>query len=329
MKKLVVVLFVALSLFSCEEKGKKQTKTVGKSEGRWNSLLIVMPNDDWKGALGDSIRTVFASPVKPLPNFEPHYTMTQISNELFSGYLTKQRNILIVNVKKDAKKPFLYKENAFAKPQQVFQLNGDKATIIEQLAKHKDEMLQTLQTKEMNAFNKEQNNTPNSATNTALKKIGLQLQVPSSFELAENKGDFFWFIKDIKNGYSNLVVYDFPMAETPFDSIPNYILKKRNEIGKKHIPGQLPNTYVVSETQFSPYVSQTTLAGNDAFVSKGLWKIQGDFMGGPYINYTIKDTLNKRYLVLEGFVFAPNVHKRNYLFELEAAIKTAKIIKKE
>ena len=48
-------------------------------------------------------------------------------------------------------------------------------------------------------------------------------------------------------------------------------------------------------------------------------------MAGPFVNYTVKDTVNKRLLVLEGFVFAPSISKRDYLFELEAIIKTAEL----
>jgi len=44
--------------------------------------------------------------------------------------------------------------------------------------------------------------------------------------------------------------------------------------------------------------------------------------------FVIEDKPNKRYLVLEGFIFAPNVAKRNFLFELDAIIQTAEIIKK-
>ena len=45
-------------------------------------------------------------------------------------------------------------------------------------------------------------------------------------------------------------------------------------------------------------------------------------MSGPFINYWIQDTLNNRYLVAEGFVFAPSVQKRDYVFELEAIIQS-------
>jgi hypothetical protein len=47
-------------------------------------------------------------------------------------------------------------------------------------------------------------------------------------------------------------------------------------------------------------------------------------MAGPFITYIINDKANDRKLVLEGFTFAPATAKRDYMFELEAILKTLK-----
>ncbi len=47
-------------------------------------------------------------------------------------------------------------------------------------------------------------------------------------------------------------------------------------------------------------------------------------MAGPFVNYVIDDIANNRQLVIEGFVLAPSVRKRDYMFELEAIIKSIK-----
>jgi hypothetical protein len=48
-------------------------------------------------------------------------------------------------------------------------------------------------------------------------------------------------------------------------------------------------------------------------------------MAGPFLNYVIKDEINERYIVFEGFAFAPSVAKRDYMFEFEAIAKSLKI----
>jgi len=48
------------------------------------------------------------------------------------------------------------------------------------------------------------------------------------------------------------------------------------------------------------------------------------FMAGPFINYTVYNEEKKNWLVLEGYVSAPNSIQRNYLFELEAILRSAR-----
>ncbi|HIE45165.1 MAG TPA: DUF4837 family protein, partial [Flavobacteriaceae bacterium] len=43
---------------------------------------------------------------------------------------------------------------------------------------------------------------------------------------------------------------------------------------------------------------------------------------GPFLNYALLDKKNNRIIVVEGSVYAPSIAKRDYLFELEALLKT-------
>jgi hypothetical protein len=48
--------------------------------------------------------------------------------------------------------------------------------------------------------------------------------------------------------------------------------------------------------------------------------MKNDFMGGPFVNYAIEDKTNNRYLIAEGYVYAPSVKKRDYVHEIEAIL---------
>jgi hypothetical protein len=82
---------------------------------------------------------------------------------------------------------------------------------------------------------------------------------------------------------------------------------------------------MITEKAFSPYLGTTIIDGNSTLESRGVWDVKNDFMAGPFINYIIDDKKNNRQLVLEGFTYAPQIAKRNYMFELEAIIKSIKI----
>ena len=83
---------------------------------------------------------------------------------------------------------------------------------------------------------------------------------------------------------------------------------------------------MITERAYLPYYYKTTVNNLEAILTKGTWEVQNDFMAGPYVNYIIKDTLNKRNIVIEGFSFAPSESKRDYMFELNTIITTMKLV---
>jgi len=48
----------------------------------------------------------------------------------------------------------------------------------------------------------------------------------------------------------------------------------------------------------------------------------GDFMGGPFINYTMVDQRHQRVVTIDGYVYYPSKDKKNLLRQLEALIYT-------
>ena len=82
---------------------------------------------------------------------------------------------------------------------------------------------------------------------------------------------------------------------------------------------------MITEESYAPYLFEINLDNKPTYETKGIWDVKNAFMGGPFINYAIEDKINKRWVVIEGFAFAPSVEKRNYMLELEAIIKSAKI----
>ena len=102
----------------------------------------------------------------------------------------------------------------------------------------------------------------------------------------------------------------------------------RDSIGEEFIPGRVQNSYMITEKEYLPYTSYQSVNGFKAIETRGTWEVKGDFMGGPFINYIIKDTLNKSLLYVEGFVFSPSQRKRDNMIELEAVIKSLVIGKR-
>jgi hypothetical protein len=107
--------------------------------------------------------------------------------------------------------------------------------------------------------------------------------------------------------------------------VVNQIIKIRDSIGRAYIEGPVEGSYLITENAYTPFHGETIIDNKPTLETKGLWDVKNAFMGGPFINYAIEDKINKRWVVVEGFAFAPSVEKRNYMLELEAIIKSVKI----
>ena len=156
-----------------------------------------------------------------------------------------------------------------------------------------------------------------------VNRFGLTLKYPSAYTTVKDTTNFIWIEKQVFKGHLNLIVYSLPL-DIDLKIIEKRIPEIRDSIGKKYIPGRLPKSYMITEKAYRPYYYRTKLNGLETILTKGTWEVENDYMAGPFINYIVKDTQNKRYIVLEGFAFAPTESKRNYMFELNSIITTLK-----
>ena len=155
------------------------------------------------------------------------------------------------------------------------------------------------------------------------KQFGINIQFSSLYRIANQADNFLWIRRDIKTGTINLLIYTLPYDDTlTKEVLTERVITVRDSIGKHYIPGPVDGTYMTTEMAYTPYFGSTKVSNLTAFETKSIWQVKDAFMSGPFINYWIEDKLNNRYLIVEGFVFAPSVRKRDYIFELETIIRS-------
>ena len=101
----------------------------------------------------------------------------------------------------------------------------------------------------------------------------------------------------------------------------------RDSIGNLYISGTEPDTQMITEEGYAPYLFKIKLDSKETFETKGTWELKNDFMSGPFINYAIVDEEHDRILVLEGFCYSPSKEERDLVHELESIIKSIVILK--
>ncbi|MFS4455338.1 DUF4837 family protein [Maribacter sp. 2304DJ31-5] len=325
MKKLKTFsLIVLLIVFSCKESGKADY--LPESVGAVNTLTVVIDNELWKGEVGDKIREHFAAPALGLTWDEAQFSITQIPPQIFSGAIRNTRSVLYVM--EDSLNIAHMKSNMYAKPQKVGIVKGrNKAEIIENLdkkapqfvARYRENELKQAQKRFLRSLNKEK---------AMEDEFGITMDIPSIYKVGRQADNFVWMDRQIQKGTMNIIAYTVPWDSFKNDTtFVQDIVQMRDSIGKLFIPGEdIPGkeNHMITEKAFSPYVFPAEVSQRKAAEARGIWEMSAYPMAGPFLTYIINDKPNNRKLILEGFTFAPATEKRDYMFELEAILKTGR-----
>jgi len=325
MRNFICIAFAILLLTSCDDKQSKGKRYLSASSGNLNNISVVIDNELWDGNVGETIREVLAAPIYGLNQDEPMFSMAQIPPQVFSDFVTKNRTILKIEKGHDVADVKIA-SNIYAKPQKVVLITGKtKADIIAQIKENTKAIVTAFKNEELKE--KQRRIKLSLHKNNAIKdKLGVSINFPSAYRIAKEEGNVFWIRKDITTGTTNLLIYELPMHPIKRnDSLINQIVKIRDSVNKIYIPGPTDDAFMVTEDAYAPFLSEISINKIPTIETKGLWDMENAFMSGPFVNYMFEDQANQRYVVIEGFAFAPSVAKRDYMFELEAIVRSIKI----
>jgi hypothetical protein len=323
MKSYYLLLLVALSLISCESNGKRDPSLVPKSVGNINSLQVVVDNDLWNGEVGEAIREHFAAPAYGLPQDEPMFSMNQMPVSAYAGFARKYRLVLYVALAQEQQANIV--QDQYAKPQTLAILKAPtEAEVIELINQQHKKIIDAFTASEI-AERQRRTRIQLLELDSLKERMGVRLEIPSAYRVARATDSFYWFRKDLKSGSTNVIVYEVPLGTIGKDTnVVGDIITMRDSIGGGYMPVEDDGRFI-TEAAYAPYLFTTTIDDKFAYETKGTWEVQGQYMAGPFVNYAIKDEENDRYLILEGFTYAPSEEKRNLQFELESILKSAKI----
>lgn len=327
MRKIILLVAIVITTFSCNNSDNKSVKIVPDSAGPSNKVAIVVDNELWNNSVGETIRALMAQSIDGLPQPEPMFSLSQIPIQVFTGFAKNNRSILKVEL---GEASFKIERDVYARPQKIVTVSGkDIAEIKAQIAKNAAKIIEAIKAEEIRHKQKQMSKSL-SRSKAIQESLGINVSFPSYYRVANTiakpEDKFNWIKRDIPTGYTNVVFYELPLsAIKKNDSLVSQIIKTRDSIGKKYIPGPVDGSYMATEMAYAPHVYETIIDNKPTIEVKGLWDVKKQFMSGPFIMYLIEDKVNDRYVVAEGFAFAPSVSKRDYVFEMESIIKSIRI----
>lgn len=320
---LISMLFLLILTGSCHS-GSVLTNATGLAY----EVVVVMDQDDWKGEAGQAVKAELTSNVPGLPQSEPALKITYVQPKDFNGLLKYVRNILIVKIDASlyTKVSLSYENDPWAKNQVVVTLTApNQEAIVQYASEHPKQFVDFFVKVEMNrAISQLQKNYSSVVMDHLKADFDVMLNAPANMTYYRDTTDFFWASNNANTGRTDLVVYTFPYTD-PNTFTTEYLIAQRDSVMKANLPGAFPNSYMATETRAGIEYTPITLNGKYAGIMRGLWRMEGDMMGGPFVSMVRLDEKNNRVVVAEGFVFAPETDKRNFIRRIEAALYTLRL----
>lgn len=302
--------------------------TMTQATGLAYEVVVVVDQEDWEGEVGKALRSDLASDVPGLPQSEPALKITYVQPKDFNGFLKFVRNILTVRIDPTVytKVSMSAESDPWAKNQTVLKLSApDTDAILAYLNAHEHVLADFFVKEEINrAISQLEKEYSTVVMDNLKNKMELMLKAPSNMTYYKDTTDFFWASNNASTGRTDLVVYTFPYTDVETFTV-DYLVAKRDSVLKINLPGSFPNSYMTTEKRAEITYKPITVNGSYCGVMRGLWRVEGDMMGGPFVSHIRLDEKNNRVVVAEGFVYAPETDKRNFIRRIEAALFTLRL----
>lgn len=338
MKRLVLLFVAAMMLAACANPSSDEPQKRGSS-GKTLELLVVADPDVYCGDTKELVDSLFGRPQECLPSPESMFSVVNIpvssykNTEMFRTH----RNVLLLDVnEKNPDKVYMHIDD-YAAPQVVFDFAmKNRDALQENLRKYEQVMLRELYKAEHRRMFKIFKGMQDYEINQQIKdKFGFSLMFPNEYHIAKMAEDFAWVRKEAKDFGIGVLIDVFPYeSRDAFDE--QHILDRLDTVMRRQVPASAPDSYMGIERRrdeqgnyLLEIKSRVVDFDSSSYCveTRGCWRTFGDFMGGPFVTYTLLDPTEKKVVMLTGYVFCPRNKpstKRDLLMQVESICRTVK-----
>lgn len=325
---LIIAVFVAGLLYSCSDDSAIMKQNI---TGRPNELLVVIGEDYWEGKTGELIRESLAQQQLGLPQPEPVFGLINVAPAAFKKIFKTTRNIIQISISPTISTPeIIMKDNVWAAPQATVEIKVKDAVQFEQFfSENSNKILSYFISAEKKRLTATYEKTyENTVYNMLNNEFGVSMKVPPGFAIVKKDKDFVWYKYETPDISQGIILYSIPYNSDSIFTV-NYMVALNDSVLKKNIPGPLDGSYMSIEKRVEQVFNIKEHNKNYASEMRGLWRLENDYMGGPYICLAELDASNQRVIVAYGYVYAPSKDKRNFLQQVEVMIYSLKFKQQE
>ncbi len=326
MKKLLTLLLLGL-LCACE--GDKDRDERPESKGLPSELLVVLPALLQNGDIADSIQTIVDCDAPGLGSSERIFRTMTIGKRGYEKTYKLMHSQLHVELDPKQKTPALgVAYDVYARPQlQVVARAASENDMRRLLSQNRERLQRIIMDFQLDRQAEQLKRKYSKRVADDLRKhTGYSVCMPVDMGATKKGKNFLWGSsnrggdKDI-----NFVFYTYPWEGEDIADTALFVAK-RDSVLRKNIPGSRPDQWMQTTRgeHGVPVIwpSLRRIQGGVKLEVRGLWEMHNGFMGGPFVSLVSVDTVARKVVVGEGFVFSPNTSKRDLLRSLESGLRT-------
>jgi hypothetical protein len=330
------LLLCAGLLLACNDAPKRKPLAVGGE----SEVLVVMAKGHWEGEPGAAVRQVLEQYMEHMPQPEKRFKVAQCAPEHFASLLEGHHSVLLATISgKVDSVAVVSRRDVHASGQLLVQVAAfDPETWTRMLQSEGGPLSEAFEAHQrqrtLARLKREQDKVLVSSVQAA---HDLTLAIPGGYRVMKQESHFTWLQRDRivsgsgldHNVIEGLFIHRHPYTSDSTFTVP-FLVQQRDSITAAFVNGPDPGSYMIVQRAFEqldlmPSGQATELDGRFAYLMHGLYGMQGAKMGGPFVSLSTVDEERRELITVEGFVYAPQFNKRDYLRELEAILFSLRI----
>lgn len=322
----VVASILMLFVVSCTDGGMMGGSNLG---GKSGELLIVI-NDEYKNSqTSESVNEIMSQYEIGLTQSEAPFSILMISRNHFSSVFRSHRNIMFIDINKKFSSPLVqFKKDVWTKQQNYIGVGVESPEkLLEILKLRHENIIDFFVQAEIDRYKLAYQSMPsNKVKNAVQQHMNFRLDMPEGYEINKKESGFMWISYESNEHSQGILIYERPYKDTM--QLEKWkLLQYRDSITKVHIPGPSKGSYMTTEYIVPIQNKVGRYINNDYTVElRGKWRVEHDFMGGPFVSYSFVDNSKKRLITIEGYVYYPNKSKRNFVRQLQAICQSVRFV---
>lgn len=319
MKKIFFILSSLIAIVGCGNSKALLPNVSGKA----GEIIVVIDKNDWEGALGNDVRELLACDCPWLAQQESLYSLVNVPAGGFGDLFKIHRNIVyfMINSQLDST-GVQYRHDVWAAPQCLVQVNARTSDEASRLLGENGKTIVSFieQAERDRVIRNSIRYEERSIAEKVSEVFGGSPHFPMGYKLKKITPDFAWIADEKQYTIQGILIYRYPAVGDADELSVGRIIAKRNETLRTNVPGMFENTWMTTGNYLPPQLEFLRYRGREFAQVRGLWEVENDYMGGPFVSHSFYSPDGESVIVAEAFVYAPKYDKRQYLRQVESIL---------